>query len=82
MAKTVNNETKIEDLKETANEETTNNAEVIVEEDSKLKKAIKWGLGVLACLATGTVGFFLGRGTSHDDDDDTDGDQDKNTENE
>lgn len=74
MAKTNVNatETKVEDLKEdTTVNEVTNNPEVIVEEDSKLKKIVKITLKTLAVIATGAVGFILGRVTgNHNDDDD------------
>lgn len=79
MAKTVVNETKVEDLKEETTTAATEPAttETIVEEDSKLKKVIKWTLKGLALVATGVAGFFIGRATRGDNDDDTDDAEEK-----
>lgn len=54
----------------TDNKET--NTPDIVNQDSKVKKAVKWLIKGLVVVATGAVGYFLGRGSvGNDDDSDT-----------
>lgn len=68
------NETKVEDLKEKVEvpktEEVT--TETVVQEESKVRKIITYGLKGLSFIAMGVVGFILGRttagGNSEDDD--------------
>lgn len=61
-----NVENKVEELKE----ELKNDAEVVVtESESKVRKYITYALKGLALLATGAVGFFIGRGFGNKDDD-------------
>ena len=74
--KNTKTETNVEDLKETKNEETT---EIVVEQDGKLRKILKWGLTGLAVVATGVVSFLLGR-NMRDDGDDEDNEQKESTE--
>lgn len=62
-------ENKIEELKE---ELENNKTETIVSaEDSKVKKVITYALKGLALVATGIVGFFIGRGIGGKDEDET-----------
>ena len=65
-----NVESKIEELKEELKE---NNTEVVVtESESKVRKYITYALKGLALLATGAVGFFIGRGIGNGKDDEED----------
>ena len=60
-------ENKIEELKD---ELENNKAETIIStEDSKVKKVITYALKGLALVATGVVGFFIGRGIGGKDED-------------
>lgn len=59
-----NVENKVEELKE----ELKNDAEVVVEDNSKVRKIVKTVLSGVALVATGIVGFFIGRGTAGKDD--------------
>lgn len=62
-----NVENKVEELKEELKE---NNTEaVVVESESKVRKYVTYALKGLALLATGAVGFFIGRGFGNKDDD-------------
>ena len=67
------NETKVEDLKEKEvpkMEEVT--TETVVQEESKVRKIITYGLKGLALIATGVVGFILGRTTAGNNSEDDD----------
>ena len=67
MEKKNNVESKVEELKEELKE---NNTEVVVaESESKVRKYVTYALKGLALLATGAVGFLLGRGFGNKDDD-------------
>lgn len=66
------NETKVEDLKEKEVPKMEETTETVVQEESKVRKIITYGLKGLALIATGVVGFILGRTTagSNSEDDD------------
>lgn len=63
-------ENKLEELKDELKESKTE--AIITTEDSKVKKVITYALKGLALVATGVVGFFIGRGIGgKDEDEDT-----------
>lgn len=62
-------ENKIEELKEELENDKTET--IVNAEDSKVKKVITYCLKGLALVATGVVGFFIGRGIGGKDEDDT-----------
>lgn len=65
-----NVENKIEELKDELKE---NNTEaIVVESESKVRKYVTYALKGLALLATGAVGFLLGRGIGNGKDDEED----------
>ena len=59
-----NQEIKEEELKK-------NEDALIVNDESKVRKFIKWGLSGLAVVATGVLGFFIGRNSVGDDDEES-----------
>ena len=66
MSKEIEN--KVDELKEELKNDKTE--EIISEEGGKVKKVIIYCLKGLALVATGVVGFFIGRGISGKDEDD------------
>lgn len=67
MSKEIEN--KVDELKEELKNDKTE--EIICEEGGKVKKVITYCLKGLALVATGVVGFFIGRGISGKDEDNT-----------
>lgn len=72
-------ENKVEELKEELKE---NNAENVITEgeNNKLRKIITIALNGLAFVATGVIGFFIGRGTANNGNDDESQEENTTTE--
>ena len=79
MAKTTNNNTTEQKLEDIVDKEEPK-TEIVVQEDSKLRKVVTYCLKGLAFIATGVVGFFIGRGTAKGSSDDDENDEENEEE--
>lgn len=73
-----NTDTKIEELKEEP--KTNESKELVIQEDSKIRKIVTIALTGLAAVATGIAGFILGRRSGNDDGDEESAQEEKTEE--
>lgn len=59
-----------------------NQTELVVNEESKVRKVVTWVLQGVALVATGLVGFFIGQHVGGDKDEDTNETQEEKPEEE